>query len=596
MYMNVIRTVICTLIILPVGLQAATSHSSMAKDTITVVATGNQNTVFETPSMVSVVTNDTPWSQNAVTSASMLKNVAGLSQTGAGRTNGQTFNLRGYDKSGVLVLVDGVRQLSDMAKSSGTYLDPALVKRIEVVRGPNSSLYGSGGLGGVVDFRTADAADFLPPGETNGLSLWGNIASGDHSTGSGLTWFGKTEKTDALLSVIIRKRGSIYQSDGERAPNKEKPAALFAKGSVSITDSNKAGASLRLYRNSTTEPGNPTLTHGDSGLRDRKTAQNDMQFWYQYAPADNSLINVKSTLYLSDITVKTNGHNKTAEWRNNRTSGVNVVNRSHSLIFPGAHQLSYGAEYYRQQQKPKGTATLYPEGHIDFTSLYFQDEMTMESYPVNIIFGSRYDRYNSFNARAGELNAERLSPRAAMSVSPTDWLMMYGSISSAFRAPTMAEMYRDDVHFYRKGKPNYWVPNLNLKSENNTTREIGAGIQLDGLLTDNDRLQLKGGYFGTDARNYIATRVDMKRMRSYSYNVSRARIWGWDIQGNYQSDYVDWMLSYNRTESMDASSREWLGSGNPDTLISDISIPVGHRGVYAGWRAALSAAATHVKK
>ncbi|EEW8525561.1 TPA: TonB-dependent receptor plug domain-containing protein, partial [Escherichia coli] len=174
MYMNVIRNVICTLIILPIGLQAETSHSSMAKDTITVVATGNQNTVFETPSMVSVVTNDTPWSQNAVTSAGMLKGVAGLSQTGAGRTNGQTFNLRGYDKSGVLVLVDGIRQLSDMAKSSGTYLDPALVKRIEVVRGPNSSLYGSGGLGGVVDFRTADAADFLPPGETNGLSLWGN--------------------------------------------------------------------------------------------------------------------------------------------------------------------------------------------------------------------------------------------------------------------------------------------------------------------------------------------------------------------------------------------------------------------------------------
>ena len=539
MYMNVIRTVICTLIIVPVGLQAATSHSSMAKDTITIVATGNQNTVFETPSMVSVVTNDTPWSQNAVTSAGMLKGVAGLSQTGAGRTNGQTFNLRGYDKSGVLVLVDGVRQLSDMAKSSGTYLDPALVKRIEVVRGPNSSLYGSGGLGGVVDFRTADAADFLPPGETNGLSLWGNIASGDHSTGSGLTWFGKTGKTDALLSVIMRKRGNIYQSDGERAPNKEKPAALFAKGSVGITDSNKAGASLRLYRNNTTEPGNPTQTHGDSGLRDRKTVQNDVQFWYQYAPVDNSLINVKSTLYLSDITIKTNGHNKTAEWRNNRTSGVNVVNRSHTLIFPGAHQLSYGAEYYRQKQKPEGSATLYPEGNIDFTSLYFQDEMTMKSYPVNIIVGSRYDRYKSFNPRAGELKAERLSPRAAISVSPTDWLMMYGSISSAFRAPTMAEMYRDDVHFYRKGKPNYWVPNLNLKPENNITREIGAGIQLDGLLTDNDRLQLKGGYFGTDARNYIATRVDMKRMRSYSYNVSRARIWGWDMQGNYQSDYVD---------------------------------------------------------
>ncbi len=185
MYMNVIRNVICTLIILPIGLQAETSHSSMAKDTITVVATGNQNTVFETPSMVSVVTNDTPWSQNAVTSAGMLKGVAGLSQTGAGRTNGQTFNLRGYDKSGVLVLVDGIRQLSDMAKSSGTYLDPALVKRIEVVRGPNSSLYGSGGLGGVVDGTVAKLAMRQPFVLFKGLTfqklcLPGAFRPGDH--------------------------------------------------------------------------------------------------------------------------------------------------------------------------------------------------------------------------------------------------------------------------------------------------------------------------------------------------------------------------------------------------------------------------------
>lgn len=93
---------------------------------------------------------------------------------------------------------------------------------------------------------------------------------------------------------------------------------------------------MRLYRNNTTEPGNPTQTHGDSGLRDRKTVQNDVQFWYQYAPVDNSLINVKSTLYLSDITIKTNGHNKTAEWRNNRTSGVNVVTGVITLIFSGS--------------------------------------------------------------------------------------------------------------------------------------------------------------------------------------------------------------------------------------------------------------------
>ena len=194
--MNVIRTVICTLIIVPVGLQAATSHSSMAKDTITIVATGNQNTVFETPSMVSVVTNDTPWSQNAVTSAGMLKGVAGLSQTGAGRTNGQTFNLRGYDKSGVLVLVDGVRQLSDMAKavaliwigSCQTYRSCPRAK-LQSVR-----QWRAGRCSGLQNCRCSR----FPSRRTNGLSLWGNIASGDHSTGSGLHRFGKTGKTDAL--------------------------------------------------------------------------------------------------------------------------------------------------------------------------------------------------------------------------------------------------------------------------------------------------------------------------------------------------------------------------------------------------------------
>ncbi len=85
----------------------------------------------------------------------------------------------------------------------------------------------------------------------------------------------------------------------------------------------------------------------------------------------------------------------------------------------------------------------------------------------------------SFNPRR-RTESRTPVPKGGDFSSPTDWLMMYGSISSAFRAPTMAEMYRDDVHF-TAGKPNYWVPNLNLKPENNITREIGAGIQLDGL-------------------------------------------------------------------------------------------------------------------
>ena len=69
-------------------------------------------------------------------------------------------------KAGYLFLLTAFANSVTWQKAVALIWDPALVKRIEVVRGPNSSLYGSGGLGGVVDFRTADAADFLPPGKS----------------------------------------------------------------------------------------------------------------------------------------------------------------------------------------------------------------------------------------------------------------------------------------------------------------------------------------------------------------------------------------------------------------------------------------------
>lgn len=56
--------------------------------------------------------------------AGAVKRIAGLSEVGVGRTNGQTFNLRGYNKNGVLVLVDGVKQDTGMDKGSATFVDP----------------------------------------------------------------------------------------------------------------------------------------------------------------------------------------------------------------------------------------------------------------------------------------------------------------------------------------------------------------------------------------------------------------------------------------------------------------------------------------
>lgn len=137
-----------------------------ATDDMTVIATGNARSAFEAPMMVSVIDTAAPENQTASSAADLLRYVPGLMLDGTGRTNGQDVNLRGYDRRGVLVLVDGVRQGTDTGHLNSTFLDPALIKRIEVVRGPSALLYGSGALGGVIAYDTADANDLLEPGKT----------------------------------------------------------------------------------------------------------------------------------------------------------------------------------------------------------------------------------------------------------------------------------------------------------------------------------------------------------------------------------------------------------------------------------------------
>lgn len=100
----------------------------------------------------------------------------------------------------MLVLVDGVRQGTDTGHLNSTFLDPALIKRIEVVRGPSALLYGSGALGGVIAYETANASDLLGAGKNSGYRVFGTAATGDHSLGMGASTYGRSDTLDGLLS------------------------------------------------------------------------------------------------------------------------------------------------------------------------------------------------------------------------------------------------------------------------------------------------------------------------------------------------------------------------------------------------------------
>ncbi|AYL61318.1 TonB-dependent hemoglobin/transferrin/lactoferrin family receptor [Citrobacter youngae] len=570
-----------------------------AVEDMTVTATGNARSAFEAPMMVSVIDATAPENQTASSAADLLRTVPGLTLDGTGRTNGQDVNLRGYDRRGVLVLVDGVRQGTDTGHLNSTFLDPALIKRIEVVRGPSALLYGSGALGGVIAYDTADAKDLLEAGQNSGYRVFGTAATGDHSLGMGASAFGRTDTLDGLLAWSSRDRGDLRQSDGTTAPNDEAINNMLAKGSWKIDSAQTLAGSLRYYNNDAREPKNPQTSAADATsnpMTDRSTIQRDAQLTYTLAPVDNDWLNADARLYWSEARINAQNPDATNEFRKQTTKGGKIDNRGRLFTDSFAsHLLTYGGEYYRQEQRPGGATTGFPEAKIDFSSGWLQDEITLRDLPVTLLGGTRYDSYRGSSDGYADVDADKWSSRAGMTVTPADWLMLFGSYAQAFRAPTMGEMYNDAKHFsIGRFYTNYWVPNPNLRPETNETQEYGFGLRFDDLLMASDALEFKASYFDTKAKDYISTSVDFAAATTMSYNVPNAKIWGWDVMAKYSADLFSLDMAYNRTRGKDTDTGEYISSINPDTVTSKLNIPVAHSGFSVGWIGTFADRSTHI--
>ncbi len=90
-----------------------------------------------------------------------------------GRAGNESINIRGLQGNNVLLLGDVIRvpnafSFGALSVGRGNFLDVDGFRRVEVVRGPSSTQYGSDGLAGVVNFQTFNPSDFVKYGETQG--------------------------------------------------------------------------------------------------------------------------------------------------------------------------------------------------------------------------------------------------------------------------------------------------------------------------------------------------------------------------------------------------------------------------------------------
>lgn len=187
---------------------------------MTISATRQEQDVSSVPSTVTVHTREELDRDNVNSIKDLVRYEPGVSVGGTGTRAGLSgYNIRGIDGDRVLTQVDGV-QVPDgffngpYAQTNRNYVDPEIVKRVEILRGPASVLYGSNAIGGAVSYYTLDPDDIIKPGQDIGARLKTGYSSADDSWLTSGTVAGRTGDFDGLLH-LSQRNGHETESYGE---------------------------------------------------------------------------------------------------------------------------------------------------------------------------------------------------------------------------------------------------------------------------------------------------------------------------------------------------------------------------------------------
>lgn len=162
------------------------SAEEIIAEPVIVTATRTAQTADETLASVQVITRDRIEQAQARDVAELLRFQAGLDIARNGGP-GQTTSLfmRGTDSNQTLVLVDGVKMNpGTIGGAAWQNINPAIVDRIEIVRGPRSTLYGSDAIGGVVQIFTRRSKAPLSRSGTIGLGSDNSFSANSNIMGS----------------------------------------------------------------------------------------------------------------------------------------------------------------------------------------------------------------------------------------------------------------------------------------------------------------------------------------------------------------------------------------------------------------------------
>ncbi|AKN25747.1 TonB-dependent receptor domain-containing protein [Stutzerimonas stutzeri] len=465
----------------------------------------------------------------------LLRRVPGVQVSSAGGL--PSLSLRGTGTAQTLVLVDGQRIASATSGFARLdYLAIDNIERVEVIRGPRSSLYGADAIGGVIQIFTR--------GGKPGINPEVRLAAGsDQTFQRSLSLAAGTEQTRIHLGASVDERdgfditrdnrGADQDNDGQR--NK----ALHLKLDHQFDANWKGGLSLNDQRGKN--------EYDDAYEFEPGTPQDEFRVSSYSGYLDGRLTDIwNSRLELGrsfdrNRAVGSNYNDGLLETTRHSAAWINRVQLSER------QQLSLGSDWYEDRLD---STTTYQEDSRDNLAFFAQHSFQGEHFGTEL--GLRHDDNQQFGSH-NSWNAAFSLPVGQSQ----RWILSYGE---GFRAPTFTDLYA----------PPAWGPNPDLKPETSKTYEL----QWRGEF---DETQLEAALYRTDLEDMIAwggTRME---------NVSQARINGFEASA--ARELLGWQASLGVSiiDPRDRDSGHTLARRAKRTLSIDLDRTFGALSAGAGW-------------